>query len=227
MRVLFVGNSYTFYDDMPEQVAALAKSDPGAPELTTERVVEGGATLKLHWDETGARQRIEAGGYTDLVLQEKSTGPLHDAADYHAYVRRLAAPARARGARVHLYETWAREAQSDAYRARWSGGSPAEMLRRVRAELTRAAADLHARIVPVGSAWARALAREPAPVLHDEDLHHASPLGSHLAAAVFYAHLTGRDPTPCPYRAPGVPEDDALLLRSIAWDTVREGQDDR
>lgn len=222
MNVLFVGNSYTFYGDVPGQVAAFALADPGAPELRVAQVVRGGGTLKVHVRETGAKARIEEGGWTHVVLQEKSTGPLHDAADYHRYVARLGELARARGAKVLLYETWARKVGHAVYRWRWSGRDPRSMLRRVRAELEKASRALDAEVVPVGTAWEVSLERHLELVLHDMDDHHASALGSHLAASVFYAWLTGRDPTPVSYRAPGVDPDDALALRAVAWDVARE-----
>ncbi|MGE0785095.1 MAG: DUF4886 domain-containing protein [Sandaracinaceae bacterium] len=220
MRVLFVGNSYTFYNDMSGQVARLAEGDDGAPSLETDRVAEGGASLRHHFEASGARARIEEGGWTHVVLQERSTGSLHSAAEFHDYVGRLAKVAARTGALVLLYETWARQAKSDAYRARWSGGSPPEMMRRIRAEYAEAGAALGARVVPVGTAWERALAERPQIVLHDTDLHHASPLGSHLAAAVFYVALTGRDPRGSTFAAPGVNEDDATFLRRIAFEVT-------
>lgn len=217
MHVLFIGNSYTFYNDMPEQVAALAASDLGAPSISVERHVEGGCSLERHFEVTGAPARLERGGYDVVVLQEASTRPLHHAKEFRDYATRLAE--RAKG-EVRLYETWAREKNSDVYRAKWSGGDPASMMAAVRARYAELGNALGAAVVPVGTAWERALAADPTLVLHDADLHHASPLGSHLAAAVFYAHLTGRDPGPCPFRAPGVDPDQALLVRSVAFDTV-------
>ena len=220
MNVLFIGNSYTSCNDVPGQVAALALADPGAPEVCVHRVVEGGATLKLHARETGARDVIAGDPWTHVVLQEKSTGPLHDRADFHRYAGELAAAAS--GARVLLYETWARKAGHEIYRWDWSGRSPARMLDTIRTELDAAARTLGAEIVPVGSAWARSLERHPQFVLHDTDDHHASPLGSHLAAAVFYAWLVGRDPTPVSCSIDGVERDAAIALRAVAWDVVSE-----
>ena len=218
MSVLFVGNSYTFYNDMPDQVTALSVSDPGAATITTERVVQGGATLKLHHEETGARDKIQSGGWTHVVLQEKSTGTLHDKPDFHTYVGRLGKLAKKAGAELVLYQTWARAPGHTVYRWGWSGRKPAVMLERVAAEYNKAAGELGALVVPVGRAWERCLAKHPRLNLYDEDLHHASPLGSHLAASVFYVSLTGRDPTPLAYQAPGVAQDDALALRAVAWD---------
>ncbi|MEZ4336697.1 MAG: hypothetical protein R3B82_08725 [Sandaracinaceae bacterium] len=215
MKVLFVGNSYTFYNDVPGQVAALAREDAGGPSIETSRVAQGGATLKLHATETGALERVAEPGWTHVVLQENSTGTLHSAREYRRSVRRLAE--RATG-RVLLYETWARKPGHEVYRSRWSGGRPSAMLRRVRAELERAANDLGAQIVPVGTAWERCLERYPHLELYDADGHHASPLGSHLAACVFYAHLTRRDPTQSVFHPSGVDADTERKLRAVARD---------
>lgn len=217
MHVLFIGNSYTFYNDMPEQVAALAASDVGAEHVTVERHVEGGCSLERHFHVTGAPERLDRGGYDVVILQEASTRPLHNAKEFRDYAMRLAERATSR---VLLYETWAREKRSDVYGAKWSGGDPKSMMATVRERYAALGGELGVDVVPVGTAWERALKQDPTLVLHDEDLHHASPLGSHLAAAVFFAWLTGRDPTPCPFRAPNVDPDQSLLVRSVAFDTV-------
>jgi len=211
VKVLFVGNSYTFFNDVPGQVAALAAAD--GQTIETDWIARGGADLKAHATETGAFERVADPAYTHVVLQEKSTGTLHDADDYHRYVRILGE--RVVG-RVLLYETWARQSGHAVYRWGWSGRSPVVMRRRVRRELDAAAADLNAEVVPVGTAWERALERDPDLVLHDTDGHHASPAGSHLAACTFYAHLTERDVTRIEWHPPGVPAPLGARLKAIA-----------
>ncbi|MCA9605909.1 MAG: hypothetical protein KC619_09965 [Myxococcales bacterium] len=217
MKVLFVGNSYTFYNDVPGQVAALAREDAGGPSIETSRVAQGGATLKLHATETGALERVAEPGWTHVVLQEKSTGTLHDAPDYHRYVRALGE--RVRG-EVLLYETWARRPGHEVYRWGWSGKRPSTMRRRVRAELELAARDLRARIVPVGTAWERCMERYPDLDLYDADGHHASAIGSHLAACTFYAFLSGRDPAQSNFLPPGVDADAARRVRAAVASVV-------
>jgi len=221
MKVLFIGNSYTFYNDVPAQLSGLARSDEGAGPIQTEYVAFGGADLEAHY-RGGAAERVAEPQWTHVVLQEKSTGTLHASRAYRRYVVKLGR--RAHG-KVLLYETWARQLGHEVYRWPWSGRRPSGMLRRIRRELAWAARTLGAEIVPVGQAWERCLERYPKMVLHDTDMHHASPLGSHLAACVFFAWLTGQDPEPLSFGADGVNDEDARRLRSVARDVVRQARD--
>ncbi len=218
MHVLFVGNSYTFYGDVPGQVTRLANATPGAPSIETDQVVRGGVDLRAHVTETGAIERVGESKFTHVVLQDKSTGPLHAARAYRRSVRALGG--RVQG-KVLLYETWARQRGHEIYRWGWSGKRPSTMRARIRRELEWAARELDAEIVPVGTAWERCLERYPKMVLHDTDRHHASALGAHLAACVFFAWLVGVEPGRAAWAPDGIAAEDARRLRSVAWDVVR------
>jgi hypothetical protein len=216
LRVLFVGNSYTFYNDMPATVARLADASGQPPSVDAERVVQGGADVRQHWEETGARERIAEGGWDCVVIQGQSTGPLRDPDEFREFGGELARATLAAGAQPLLYLTWARAAGHEVYRSAWSGGSPAAMLDRLRAAYEDLAARVGARVVPVGPAWALSLHERPDVVLHDEDLHHASPAGSYLAACVFLRALTGIDPRRAPFRPADVAEEHAAWVRGVA-----------
>ncbi len=121
--VLFVGNSYTYYFELPVEVAALAA--PAAPLITTS-VTVGGAALRDHWNGE-ARAAIAAGGHAIVVLQGQSQEPLLDAAGFAAHADLLAAAATSAGAEVVFYQTWARRAGDAFYADPASGGTPAAM----------------------------------------------------------------------------------------------------
>ena len=135
--VLFVGNSYTLYHDVPSQVARLAE-DAGSA-ISPEMIAEGGAHLGLHTTTTGALERIARGGLAAVVVQDQSTGPLHDRARFEEGVARLARAARAVRAELVWYETWARATGHAVYRAEWSGGTPDAMGRTPGPEYVRRA----------------------------------------------------------------------------------------
>ncbi len=214
-HVLFVGNSYTFYNDVPAQVATLA-AEAGHP-LEVETVAEGGAHVELHYQNgTGARARIERGGFDVLVLQDQSGGPLHDRARFEEFAPKLAEAGKAVGARLVWYQTWARAAGHEAYESAWSGGDRRAMTRLLREAYRGMAARTGGDVAPVGDAWLIALEDHPSLVLHDDDLHHAAPAGSHLAALVLAATLVGLDPRDARYLPADVPAELGPALRDAA-----------
>jgi hypothetical protein len=220
LRVLFVGNSYTFQNDLPARVAAVAVSDSGGPALEVESIAVGGARLLDHLATPATVAAIRDGGWTHVVLQGQSVEPLYDRAGFAAAAAGLAAEVVAAGAEALFYETWARQVGSDVYAESWSGGTPAAMQAGLRDAYAAVAAAAGGRMVPVGDAWERALAEHPTIGLFDSDGSHPSPAGTYLAACVFHAVLSGRRPSAVDGAPPGLAPADAAELRTVAEATV-------
>ncbi|HEX2034738.1 MAG TPA: SGNH/GDSL hydrolase family protein, partial [Chloroflexota bacterium] len=176
MRVLFVGNSYVFFNDLPGLLTSLARA--GGVALDAESVVEGGMTLLGHLRNGAAVARIRAGGWDAVVLQEQSTRPLRAPALLRLTARRLAEESRRAGARPILFLTWARRDDGRQQRA-------------LDLALAGTAQAIGAGLAPVGPAWQRVLTERPDLVLHAADGSHPAPAGTYLAACVFFAVLTG------------------------------------
>lgn len=71
-RVLFVGNSYSYVNEMPEIVEMLAETK--GDELIWEKVTPGGASFQDHsWRNSKAREKILEGDWDYVALQEQST----------------------------------------------------------------------------------------------------------------------------------------------------------
>ncbi len=88
VRVLFVGNSYTAYNDLPWVTKQLALSVPGTKPLEVASVALMGATLKEHWEDGFALRRIREGGPWDyVVLQGQSRMPLTNPEEMNEYAR--------------------------------------------------------------------------------------------------------------------------------------------
>ena len=190
MHCLFVGNSYTFYNDMPAQVASLMR-EAGA-EVAVSVAAEGGANLEKHEERAETRDALANLPWTHLVIQEQSTRPLHDRDKFLDSLDRLCAVAGQRP--ITLYQTWARQVGHEVYRSSWSGKSPEAMTERLEDAYREAADRLReqgrqVRVAPVGATWYRSLSQFPQLNLFDEDGHHASAAGSHLAALVIAAAL--------------------------------------
>jgi hypothetical protein len=213
--VLFVGNSYTYYFDLPVEVAALA---PPAAPLATTSVTVGGATLGDHWA-GAAKDAIAAGGHAVVVLQGQSQEPLLDAAGFAASADLLTGAAASAGAEVAFYQTWARRAGDPFYAVPASGGTPAAMQDGLTAGYAAAATRNHAAVAPVGEARRLALAEAPTLELFDPDGSHPSAAGAYLAAAVLVETLTGQPPTDAPRL--GLDAATRATLRDVAHRAVR------
>ncbi|WP_285509846.1 hypothetical protein [Actinokineospora sp. NBRC 105648] len=222
-----MGNSFTYFHNLPEMVVALARPERA---VSVAVIATGGAALDTTWA-SGEPSAHLAQGADFVVLQEQSTlgGDLvvdgiprpQDPARFHTAVRRAVPDILGAGASPVLYLTWARrddpgaqEALDNAYR---SIGD-----------------ELGATVAPVGPAWAMALRERPDLVLHDADASHPAPAGSYLAACVLTATLFGIDPRGRPHRITGTTVDsegvlgevgpltdlsdaDAEFLQDIAW----------
>lgn len=180
IRVLFIGNSYTYYNDMPSILADLARAAHDSCLIETQAVTLGGATLQSHWKSGKAHTALSHGAWDYVVLQEQSTRPIRNPARMHQYVRLFDECIGNCGARTLLYLTWARgdapetqDAISEAYRA--------------------IADEIGAVVVPVGPAWQVACARSEL-TLYDDDRSHPALAGSYLAACVFYSVIMGKAP---------------------------------
>ncbi|MDX9727691.1 MAG: hypothetical protein RBT50_00365 [Bacteroidales bacterium] len=182
LRVLFVGNSYTYFENLPQVVSVL--SEQTGTILITEKITIGGAKLSEHW--RGARslntiEKIRNGDYDIVVLQEWSLGTVNERDSAVYYLGLFSKLAREAGAEPYFYLTWAREKIPQQQKV-------ISMVYRETAALNKAT------VVPAGEAWALARSLRPEIKLFDPDGTHPSDRGTYLTACVFVATITGELP---------------------------------
>jgi hypothetical protein len=182
--VLFIGNSYTYVNDVPGMVQALAVA-AGTP-ISVETVANPDYALIDHWNGgSAARSEIARGGWKYVVLQQ---GP--SSVELNRDTLRLAAKLfDAEVRKIHgttaLFSAWPMQARRvDFPRAIES--------------YQVAAADVGGVFLPVAGAWLAAWERDPAVALYASDGLHASAAGSYLTALVIFAKLTGKSPIGSP-----------------------------
>jgi hypothetical protein len=188
IEVVFVGNSYTHFHDLPAMVRALGAAQVPPRKVETVMLAPGGFTLQGHWEAKGgdgARAVLGNRKPDFVVLQEQSRRPLDDPAAMQTFAAKWAKLVQERGAVPVWYSTWARQAEPD------NQGKLDE-------QYSKAQQANGGLLAPVGSAWQRALQEKDAPVLHDADGSHPSPAGSYLAACVLFATMCGDDVTKFP-----------------------------
>jgi hypothetical protein len=219
LRVLFVGNSFTFRNDMPELVQRL--SGEKKSRIFAVSFTAGGWQLRNFAGNRELERLLHEVHWDVVVLQEQSQipsfGPDYRAREFDPYVQSLAQKIEAAGARPLLFETW-------GYRTGDRRNLPGDTFVQMQARLAWGYADaartFGARIAPVGTAWLAALSSRPQLDLWADDDKHPSRLGSYLAACVFYATLTNRSPVGNGF-TDGLNESDARFLQRVAWDVAR------
>ena len=216
LSVLFVGNSYTFVNDLPGMLRGLAATAGEAPSIAVSSVTAAGATLDQLWSAGAAPSAIAAGGHAFVVLQEQSVTPVMSPAYFAAAAGLFSAAAHDAGAKPAFYETWARADGDAVYAEAWSGGTPSAMQDGLLAAYESAAADGGGVVVPVGEAWRAVREAHPSIALFQSDGSHPTAAGTYLAACVFYDTLAGHALSSKATVPSGVAKSDATTLRAAA-----------
>ena len=207
ISVLFVGNSFTYYHDLPKMVAELAKAGKQRP-LRYERETPGGCTLEKHWKDGKALAKIQSRKWDFVVLQDHSQAALLKRDSMFDYGKKLDAEIRKQGAKTILYMTWALQNKPE--------DQPA--ITTAYLDLSK---ELKAKIAPVGNAWETAIKADDKLGLHEKDKKHPNATGTYLAACVFYATIYGKSPEGLPGSVGKLTDDEARPLQVIAWKTVQ------
>lgn len=211
-RVLFVGNSLVYTNNVPGLLRAIAASQPGGPAIGTASFVAPGGTLAERWEDGAAAGALRTQSFDVLVLQEQG-GLLLCMADpeqrqgarcrasQRAH-RAFASLAESRGVRVLLFGTWA----------------PDAMRQQKLDEGLRAMARASGGEVLLLGTWLRGVQGRNgiAPVFADDGSLHPTVTGSLLLAARLYAAIAGHsvDAQPLRIDVPLLPPNAAIDARS-------------
>jgi hypothetical protein len=216
LRVLFVGNSFTFKNSLPALVHDLAAGDPGGPPIFSVEYAAPGWSLHEAAQDGGLAKLLREVRWDVVVLQEKSwlLSLPEDRwrGTTYPFARDLREKIAASGARPLLFMTWGYVLGD---RSNVPHDTYAAMQVRLAEGYSKLGAELGAGVTPAGLAWAEALRRKPGLDLWADDARHPGRNGSYLTACVFYAVLTGRDPARSGFTA-GIGDGQAHFLQQVA-----------
>ncbi|MGH9219228.1 MAG: SGNH/GDSL hydrolase family protein [Vicinamibacterales bacterium] len=201
-RLLFIGNSLTYANELPAMVCALARS--AGRQAICESVAKPDYGLEEHWSDGEARRAI-ARGWDIVVLQQGPSALPESRRLLIAYTRRFDAEIKKAGARTALYMVWPSRTRR--------GDFPA-----VSQSYAAAAQDVKGLLLPAGDAWRAAWATDAGLALYGPDGFHPSPIGTYVAALVIYEQIFESPPPAGPVPAAAQPVAD--VLRRVAHDTV-------
>jgi len=179
LKVLFMGNSYIFYNNLPQLVTYMA--DKTAIKLVTQKSTFGGASLSDHWDGRNglkSKELIQNGKYDVVIIQENSMGGINSPDRFYKYTTLFADLIKSTGAKPYLMQPWARQ-QVPQY------------IDDLDKAHERAAGENNMTLLPVGRAWSMACTYRPTAPLFDADGSHPAALGTYLSAAVIVGSVCG------------------------------------
>jgi len=217
LKVLFIGNSYTYGNDLPNLFGALAELN--GKQVAVEKETKGGATTEFHATKGNALKKIASKKWDIVIIQEQSMAPVVAPQMTYKNAPVLVEAAKKQGARVVFFLTWARQHKP-------------EMQEGLNKTYYGVAKKTGAEVAPVGIAWQQALAAKKPPVLHKGDKSHPNAQGSYLAAAVFYTTIFGELPKQIPAKLKWndktyvtVPEAFAKSIKTCAEKAVEMGKE--
>lgn len=190
-RILFVGNSYTYFYDMPERIFAPIAKAAGL-DCEVQAVTHGGYKLAWYADpenEEGKRLRqvVEGRHYDCIVLQDHSLSTILDPGDFFGGIRALQELLAGNTDRFVLYATWGRKPGCPALEE--IGMTNPEMTRHIAEHYDEAGRRFRMDVAHVGKAFVAYAQAHPDAELYFEDLHHSSKLGSTIAAETILAEI--------------------------------------
>jgi hypothetical protein len=216
IKVLFVGNSFTYFNDMPQMVSQLAKSNGEPQPFLAVQEAPGGFTFSQHVSKGKVAALLKSTKWDYVVLQEQSQFLSFEQwqrfQEVHVPARQLNMLIYNNGAKPIVFMTWG---YRDGDLMNKKSDSYLDMQNRLNTGYTDLAKDLSAVIAPVGIAWQQSLARKPGLNLWDADGKHPNPKGSYLAACVFYGLFYGKSPVGNAFRG-NLDAVEAYFLQSVA-----------
>ena len=224
-RVLFLGNSYTNYNDLPQLLTELA-ADMGHVVETASNT-PGGFTLQGHASNDTSLDLIAEGGWDFVVLQEQSQLPsLPDfqvEADFFPAAENLVNFIRDNNdcAIPLFYMTWGREEGDIQNCDNWPPVCTYESMQELLTNNYLEACDLNTSwCAPVGVVWEEVFLGTSIDVF-DEDGSHPSLAGSYLAASTLFVAMFGENPSTSVFDA-GLDFDDSQVIDNAVWDVWQD-----
>ncbi len=210
-KLLFIGNSLTYVNDLPGMLIAIARQ--AGKRLTADTIAMPNAALEDHFLQRTAHSALASGQYTLVVMQQGPSSLPESRLHLRRWTRQFEPLIRAGGARPALYMVWPDLSRFDYFDD-------------VRASYSAAANAVNGMFIPAGQAWLAAWSLAPRVELYSSDDFHPSELGTYVAALSMFCEMYRQSPVGLPARLPldgghvlDIEPALALQLQAAAWTT--------
>ncbi len=219
-RILFVGNSYLYYNDsVHNYTERLLIEYYKDEEIVTKSATIGGSKLRNHnidhllnYKNLQLDEQIDLlimqGGSYEVISQKSREKFAETASEYSAKAQKL-------GIRTALYMT-------HAYLKHYRRYEP-NLIEKIKKTYYEAGKKSDSLVIPVGLAYEIAYQKNPEIKLHHPDGTHPGLLGTYLAACTVFAVITNTSPEGLVFNyLERISDEDRIFLQRIAWEAYLE-----
>ena len=223
--VLFLGNSYTYANNLPLMISEIALSF--GDTVNYDSNTPGGCTLQGHTINSISLSKISQQSWDFVVIQaqsqEPSFPPSQVATQTYPYAQILVDSIAANDSCTEpvFFMTWGRK-NGDANNASFYPilGTYLGMQWRLRQSYLEMGLTHNATVAPVGMSWKKSIQTNPSFELYSPDESHPNIAGSYLAACTFYCTLFNKSCVGSSYYPSSLSASDAAYLQDLASTTV-------
>lgn len=222
--VLFIGNSYTAVNNLPEMIKLAATS--AGDEIIYDANIPGGTTFQQHSTNAQTLSKINSKAWDYVVLQEQSQLPSFPDSQVETSVYPFATAlnnqilANNSCTETLFYMTWGRKNGDAQNCPMWPPvctyiGMDDLLSQRY----LQMATDNNAEVSPVGAVWRAIITQNPSLELYSSDESHPSLLGSYAAALCFYTTIFRKSADEVLYTA-NLPADQVAIVKAVVNQVV-------
>lgn len=193
LKLLFIGNSLTYTNDLPGMVKSIAELD--GKNIHVQTIALPNYSLEDHWNEGNAAAAIENDSYDFVIMQQGPSAMPESQSLLLQYARKFSELCKEKKAVPVLFTVWPSRSRSFDHD-------------NVISSYANAARQTGSLLSPAGLAWKKAWAINPSMALYGPDQFHPGLDGSLLSAMTIYITITGKRNL------------DFLELAATPWGTV-------
>ena len=209
-RILFIGNSFTFYWNLPSLVEKMSIERGLNWDITHFTVPS--ATLKILWNNPDLKSILESETFDHVIIQEHSTNILTNANGNSEFYFGQITSLIPDSTQIHFFSTWMYPSM-EQYNINNEEYPIEETIKQIIEGTTT-------KIIPIGRAFKLFQSKYPQFNLLMEDDKHPNPNGSYLASCVIFSHLSAESSLNLSKRYKGIDNKGINIYYSIVEDEV-------
>ena len=209
-KILFIGNSFTFYWNLPSQVERMSIERGLNWDITHFTVPS--ATLKILWNNPDLKSILESETFDHVIIQEHSTNILTNSNGNSEFYFGQITSLIPDSTQIHFFSTWMYPSM-EQFNTNNEDYPIEESIKQIIEGTT-------AKIIPVGRAFKLFQNKYPQFNLLMEDDKHPNPNGSYLASCIIFSHLSAESSLNLSKRYKGIDNKGVDIYYSIVEDEV-------